>query len=62
MVYKSEEHEGKITFKIFIAENLKIMVFWDATSCISGDGDQRFGGTYCRHLQCITSSLFFKLQ
>lgn len=57
MVRKSEESEGKITFKIFIAENFKIIVFWDATSRSSGDGDQRFGGNYCLHLQCITPSL-----
>lgn len=57
MDHKSEEHEGKITFKIFIAENFKIMVLLDVTSCSSGDGDKRFGGTYCLHLQCITPSL-----
>ena len=41
MFHKSEEHEGKITFKIFIAEHFKIMFFWDVTSRSSGDGDQR---------------------
>jgi hypothetical protein len=58
MVHESEEHKGNITFTISIAENFKIMIFWGATSCISGDGDQRFGGIYCLHLQCITLSLF----
>jgi len=57
MVHKSEEHKGKITFKIFVAENINIIIFWDATSRISGDGDRRFGGAYCLHLQCITLSL-----
>jgi hypothetical protein len=57
MVHKSEEHEGKIIFKIFIAGNFKLMVFWDATSCSSGDGDLRFGGIYCLHFQRITPSV-----
>lgn len=56
MVHKSEEHKGKITFKIFVAENINVIIFWGATSCSSGDGDRRFGG-HTASIQCITPSL-----
>jgi hypothetical protein len=31
MVHESEDHKGRIKFTIFIAENFKIMISWDAT-------------------------------
>jgi hypothetical protein len=43
--------QGFQVFDFSTEVNMKVTVFWDATSCTLVDMCQRFGETHCRHLQ-----------
>jgi hypothetical protein len=40
-----------VRFEVLSAVTMKRTIFWDVTLCSPVDVHQRFGGTYCLHLQ-----------
>jgi hypothetical protein len=40
-----------VGFEVFTAVVMKSIIFWDMTSCSPLSFKQRFGVTYCLHLQ-----------
>jgi hypothetical protein len=52
-----EQHCSYTRFEVFTAVKMLMLFFWVITSCGLVGRYQRFGGTYCLHLQAVSVSV-----